>query len=342
MPPLVSILIPAHNCEKWIAETVRSALSQTWPTKEIIIVDDGSTDATLSIAKQFESASVQVISQENRGASAARNMAYRHAQGSFIQWLDADDLLDRHKISQQMRAVDSGAPDLLYSSAFGKFYWRRHKAKFSPNELWQDLSAVDWLVNKFSRGVWFPPAVWLISRKVAEKAGPWDERLSLHDDGEYCCRVVAAVKAVVFVHSAAVYYRLSGLNQLNRSTSEKACRSSFLSLKFSIEHLRALEESERTRTASLDLLRDQWPFHSLAKYGQREEMKKLARELNGELGAPLFSWKEKLAYRLLGQPLGKIVVTRLRDSKLSMAIRWDRLLLALSERGAPDPRERRI
>ncbi len=331
MPPLVSILVPAYNAEKWIEETIQSASSQTWPAKEIIIVDDGSSDKTLSIARQFESGFVKVLSQENRGASAARNHALRYAQGDFIQWLDADDLLAPDKISEQMRVAESDRTDLnLYSSPFGKFYWRPGKAVFSQSELWQNLSPLDWLIHKFSKSVWIPPAAWLVSRKIVEKAGPWDERLSLDDDGEYFCRVVSASSAVLFVERAMTYYRVSGPNQLSKKTSEKACKSFFLSTKLCIQHLRSMEESERTRNASLALLQDQWSFHYLEKYGQREEMKKLALALGGELTEPSFSWRESLAYKVFGQEGGKEVVTWLRNMRLTAAIRWDRLLLDLS------------
>jgi glycosyltransferase involved in cell wall biosynthesis len=98
--PLVSILIPAYNAEPWIAETIGSALAQTWSNKEIIVVDDGSSDQTLRIAKLFAGKTVSVVTQVNQGAAAARNRAYSLCQGDYIQWLDADDLLDRDKVSQ--------------------------------------------------------------------------------------------------------------------------------------------------------------------------------------------------------------------------------------------------
>src|SRR4029077_692185 len=106
MPPLVSILIPAYNAEKWIADTISSALAQPWPRKEIIIVDDGSTDQTLSIARQFTSKTVSVIAQKNQGASAARNKAFQLCQGDYIQWLDADDLLSPDKVAKQLKAAE--------------------------------------------------------------------------------------------------------------------------------------------------------------------------------------------------------------------------------------------
>src|SRR5277367_2921044 len=96
--PLVSIVIPAYNAEKWIADTLRSAIAQTWPYKEIIVVDDGSTDRTVEVARRFASKQVVVVSKENHGAAAARNDALRLSQGDYIQWLDADDILAPDKI----------------------------------------------------------------------------------------------------------------------------------------------------------------------------------------------------------------------------------------------------
>src|SRR5580698_4662849 len=97
MPPLVSIIIPSYNSENHLAETIKSALSQTWVNKEIIIIDDGSTDSSVQIAKGFES-NVKVLVQKNKGASAARNAGLKEAKGDYIQFLDSDDLLSPDKI----------------------------------------------------------------------------------------------------------------------------------------------------------------------------------------------------------------------------------------------------
>jgi len=115
MTPLVSILIPAYNAERWIAETIRSALGQTWPNKEIIVVDDGSTDQTVRVAQQFASKSVSIVSQKNQGAAAARNKAFELCQGDYVQWLDADDLLSPDKIAYQMRAAGRQQRDEHFS-----------------------------------------------------------------------------------------------------------------------------------------------------------------------------------------------------------------------------------
>jgi len=90
--PLVSILIPAYNAQEWLAIHSGRRLRRAGTGKEIIIVDDGSKDQTLAIARRFESESVRVYTQPNQGAAAARNRAFSLSQGDYIQWLDADDL----------------------------------------------------------------------------------------------------------------------------------------------------------------------------------------------------------------------------------------------------------
>src|SRR5271154_2710278 len=105
MKPLVSILIPAYNAEAWISDTLRSAIAQTWEPKEIIVVDDGSTDRTLAVARQFESDRLTVVTQKNQGAAATRNNAFLLSKGEYIQYLDADDLMAPDKIARQLDAL---------------------------------------------------------------------------------------------------------------------------------------------------------------------------------------------------------------------------------------------
>ena len=102
MKPLVSILVPAYNAEAWISDALRSAIAQTWKPKEIIVVDDGSTDGTLAVARQFESNQLRVVTHKNQGASATRNKAYSLCKGDYIQFLDADDLIGPDKIAKQI------------------------------------------------------------------------------------------------------------------------------------------------------------------------------------------------------------------------------------------------
>jgi GT2 family glycosyltransferase len=324
---LVSILIPAYNAGRWIGRTIESALAQTWENKEIIVVDDGSRDDTLEIAKSFGSASVSVVTQPNKGAGAARNHAFGLSKGDFIQWLDADDLLAPDKIALQMKAAGSREKDLtLYSSVYGVFYHRLEKTKFVPTSLWQDLSPADWLTHSFAECLWMNPAVWLVSRELAEKAGPWDERLSLDDDGEYFARVVAASNRVVFVHDAICNYRQSGFGQLSRAMSEPARRSLFLSSTLRIQHLLSLEDTERTRKACLALLRSILPV----LHPESPELVLMAGEeaskLGGSLIPPTPSRRAALLQKLLGPRRAKEVRTLFRKLRMAAAVKWDEVM----------------
>ena len=328
MPELVSILIPAYNSEKWIADTIKSAITQDWSKKEVIIVNDGSTDSTLSVAKSFESQSVKVVTQENSGASAARNKALSFAQGDYIQWLDADDVLATDKISKQMAIADTGHMSLqLLSSAYGIFHYRVGKAKFIPSGIWRDLYPLDWIEENFSDGkAYMVPAAWLISRKLIEKAGFWDERLSLNDDGEYVSRVVLASERVKFVSTARCFYRSTGFTQLSRDTSERGIQSLFLSIKLCIQNLRSFEDSERTRNISVSLLQMYLPFFYREKTDLLGDINKIALELGGELKPPSPSWKANLLERLFGQEAADMAMKSLRKIRFSTVVKWDEML----------------
>lgn len=103
--PLVSIVVPTYNRDRWIAEAIESALRQTWSNLEVLVVDDGSTDETSRIvgALARRDERVRCFPQENRGVSAARNRAIAEARGSFIAFLDSDDAWQPWKLDVQMQ-----------------------------------------------------------------------------------------------------------------------------------------------------------------------------------------------------------------------------------------------
>lgn len=330
MDELVSIVIPAYNAERWISDTIRSALSQTWVRKEIVIVDDGSTDNTLAISNSFECKSVKVVTQKNSGVSAARNKGLTFAQGSYIQWLDADDLLAPDKISHQLKSTERGQDSrTLLTSAFGTFYFCLERAKVSPSVLWQDLSPVEWLLNKFDNNLWMNPAPWLVSRKLTELVGPWNERLVRDNDGEYICRVVAASEQVRFVREAMSYYRTCNIGSLSNSLSEKARESLGQSLGLCTGYLLTLENSERTRRACVNYLQS---FMSLF-YPESEDILRnlhaLASQLGGQLAVPQVSWKHAFLARTFGSTTTKKVMTRCARTKFKAVMHFDRLLCGM-------------
>jgi glycosyltransferase involved in cell wall biosynthesis len=326
--PLVSILIPAYNAERWIADTIRSALTQTWPNKEIIIVDGGSTDQTLWVARQFASKEVTVVTQANQGAAAARNKAFSLSRGEYIQWLDADDLLAPDKISRQMEALRDGLNRrTLLSSEWGHFIHRPRRAEFIPSPLWGDLCPVEWLLRKMGHNLHMQPASWLVSRELTEVAGSWDTRLSLDDDGEYFCRVLLASEGVRFIPGARSYYRRSGFQSLsNVDASNKKLDSLFLSMRLHIGYLRSLEDSERVRAACVKYLQDWLPCFYLERIDLLKEAEQMAAALGGRLELPRFSWKYAWIKTLFGWRVAKQVQRRYNEAKWSVLRSWDKAL----------------
>ena len=284
MSDLVSILIPTYNAEQWIKETIESALNQTWSKKEIIIVNDGSSDNTLQVIKKFESKIVKVITQENMGGPAARNTALSAAQGDYIQWLDHDDLLAPDKISKQIGySRDNQNPLTLFSGSFGQFYYCRKRARFVRSALWQDLTPLNYFMIKFKENIWFQPGAWLVSRKLTEVAGPYYELRSPDDDGEYFCRIVANCEKIVFVPEAKAYWRVGNLGSMSNNRSNEALTALFTSISRSIDHFLSLEDSQRTRTACLQYLQNRiWHF-----YPEQQEILAKAKTLANGLGGNL-------------------------------------------------------
>ena len=113
MTPLVSILIPVFNCEMWVANAIESALAQTWPNKEVIVLDDGSTDGTLGVVRRFEP-KVKVESSQRSGQNRSRNRLADLSRGDWLVFLDADDELAPDNVETKMRSCEDA--DVIYGS----------------------------------------------------------------------------------------------------------------------------------------------------------------------------------------------------------------------------------
>ena len=107
--PLVTILIPAYNEEKVIAKTIESALEIDYPKKEIIIIDDGSTDKTLLIAKNFQRDNVKVLHKENSGKATALNYGINFAKGEILTILDADTIAGKNSLKEIVKVFESSS-----------------------------------------------------------------------------------------------------------------------------------------------------------------------------------------------------------------------------------------
>src|SRR5262245_37375842 len=117
MSPAVSIIIPCYNAERWIASTISSVLTSTSLTIEVIVVDDGSTDGSAQIVRDYSN--VRLIQTSNQGVSCARNIGFEASSAPMVVFLDADDLMLPGSLDQQVIVLQESEADIVYGD------WRR-------------------------------------------------------------------------------------------------------------------------------------------------------------------------------------------------------------------------
>src|SRR5262245_14498035 len=110
--PLVSVVVPAFNAAKTIAETLHSISRQTYSALEIVVVDDGSTDATANIVRRHADPRLRIVAKANGGVASARNACSRESRGAFVALIVADDLWHPTKIAKQLPVLLAGGPEM--------------------------------------------------------------------------------------------------------------------------------------------------------------------------------------------------------------------------------------
>ncbi|HKO62850.1 MAG TPA: glycosyltransferase family 2 protein [Pyrinomonadaceae bacterium] len=185
---LVSIIIPTYNRAEFVVEAIRSAKAQTYPLKQIIVVDDGSSDETAQRVAQVEG--VHYIYQENRGQGAARNHGLRHAEGEYIASLDSDDLWNADFLSRSVECLDALGLDFVFTNWVkwkdGKSYsseWQQ-RGKWKPYRTrlhgeWSLLDATQ--VRKMFLEICPAPSSSLLIRRDSIVSG-WGEHMRIADD----------------------------------------------------------------------------------------------------------------------------------------------------------------
>jgi glycosyltransferase involved in cell wall biosynthesis len=115
---LVSVVVPAYNGEKCLGKCLKSILEQTWQSLEVLVVDDGSTDRTGEIAEEAarRDSRVRVIHQRNQGVACARNAALPHCRGTYVRFVDCDDLLPKDSVEILVRKAEENDSDLVLAA----------------------------------------------------------------------------------------------------------------------------------------------------------------------------------------------------------------------------------
>jgi glycosyltransferase involved in cell wall biosynthesis len=208
--PLVSVIIPAFNRVSYIKETIHSVLSQNWPNIEIIVVDDGSSDGTFEVLRQFaDDQKITLLShanRENKGQSAALNLGLRAASGEFIAILDSDDLFAPTKLADQVKFLEAQPSfDMVYGKGLAidqngnpLFYTlpENHEETGDPARILLDCYVAI-------------PGGALFRRTLTEKVGFFEESFRAAQDHDMAVRLFEAGK-VGYLPEVAFHYRKHG------------------------------------------------------------------------------------------------------------------------------------
>ena len=185
--PLVSIIIPTYNCRRWLGDTIDSALAQTYPNCEVLVVDDGSTDGTGDwLAKQYGER-IRYFWKENGGLSSARNFGLHHARGEYIQFLDADDLLLPNKTDTHVTYLEAHPEvDVVYCHCLTFSDDPEEAEEWPRKHLYQSGQAFSSMIN----GGYILCHMPLTRRKAIAAIEPFDEeRLQSCADWDFWLRL---------------------------------------------------------------------------------------------------------------------------------------------------------
>jgi glycosyltransferase involved in cell wall biosynthesis len=199
----VSVIIPCFNCDKWIRDTLLSVAVQDSPNIEVIAINDGSTDRTAEIIEK-EFARVKLLSTPNRGPSHARNLGTRLAQGEFIQYLDADDLLAPSKLSLQLASLQESGADVAYGD-WQEFIVEPHGALKYLKAMRRQIE--DPAELALFGDFWCPPAAYLFRRNIVDKVGGWSSSLPIIQDARFVLDCALYGARFVYTSEIVAYYR---------------------------------------------------------------------------------------------------------------------------------------
>lgn len=194
--PVVSIIIPTYNCALYIAETIASVLNQSFKDIELIVVDDGSTDATRDIVASFGQP-VRLVTQANAGVCVARNRGISEAAGKYICLMDHDDYWFPHKLARQISILEQQPETGVVYSSF--ILWHRDEStgqfpspdSFDLNTYLDDTvpEFSGWIYHQFLIDCWMLTSTAMFRAEIFDQCGLFDESLPYSEDWDLWLRI---------------------------------------------------------------------------------------------------------------------------------------------------------
>ena len=306
---LISIIIPVYNAENFLKDAIESILRQTYPNKEIIIIDDCSTDKSFEIAKSYESDVVTVFRMpQNSGQSASSNFGITKSRGSFIKLFDADDLMNEDHLYHQYFAIKN-QPSYIAAGQIKRFFNNNlNTALHEPLANWCNLTPLEWLLIDNGKGLGMMQCgMFLIPREILVQSGYWNPTISMINDFEFFPRLLSLSEKIIFTEEAIVFYRSGNKGSLSNHLSNKSLESAYQALIKTSNLILSKEISKRSKR----ILAMYWGDWAYTFYGLNTALYKSAileyEKLTGEKYSPKNSGYTKISDLIIGWKLTKTI-----------------------------------
>ena len=209
--PLVSVVIPAFNAEKTLERALNSVLNQSWHELQVIVVDDGSRDGTLSLARRVaeKDPRVTVLTQQNAGVSAARNQALASCRGTYIRFVDADDSLPPGSVEQMVKRAQRDGAELVIGG-YREFFGEKSREKNLAGRedtifLPELLPTLNHHANSYFYGVLWNKL--FLRSRIQQGGAQFDPGFPWGEDFAFVMDYLAETEKIAFVREAVYEYR---------------------------------------------------------------------------------------------------------------------------------------
>ena len=236
--PKISVIIPIYNCEKYIKECLSSLIEQTFKNFEIICINDGSTDNTLKILKEFKKLDnrIFIFNQNNTGPGIARNVGMNKSKGEYLIFLDSDDIFKKTMLEELYIKIKENDSDVVVCNSQNFEIKKKRKKFYEKNYLTNDeiikqktFSSLDIKKDFFNLFIWWP---WdkIFKRKYIENLGIKFQNLKSTEDLFFVASAVIAAKKISYLDKILINHQIGIKNSVSNSR-EKSWDNFYYALK---------------------------------------------------------------------------------------------------------------
>ena len=213
MQPFFSVIIPLYNKEKYISKTLETVLNQSFQDFEVIVINDGSTDNSKAIVDNYDDSRISIFSKENKGLSHTKNYGIQQANGTYMAFLDADDLWNDRYLETCFSQIESHPDFKVFATNYNLFWPKKHVELTKKDNKISEYKSI----SRYTDIIKYPisQSSFIVHKSVFEKAGYFDDSINYGEDEDYYIRCLKHFK-ISYNPNPLIFYRLGIDNQMTQ------------------------------------------------------------------------------------------------------------------------------